>query len=156
MASQMLENKLEVLKSLNTTVEGDNEEKLTFNVQGTSKAVQIDLKKLKEAITFIDGAVEERQASAEDHMTKIDEIDLSNITQEEFLEKAVTFIGEVKKNDDKTLTKDSFIKIFKYTGDYAKLRSKGTKTKAQLERVKFFDVDHQAYLKELQRTVQEE
>jgi len=89
-------------------------------------------------------------------MTKIDEIDLSNITQEEFLEKAVTFIGEVKKNDDKTLTKDSFIKIFKYTGDYAKLRSKGIKTKAQLERVKFFDVDHQAYLKELQRTVQEE
>lgn len=80
MASQMLENKLEVLKALNTTVEGDNEEKLTFNVQGTNKAVQIDLKKLKEAITFIDGAVEERQASAEDHMTKIDEIDLSTIT----------------------------------------------------------------------------
>ena len=76
----MLENKLEVLKALNTTVEGDNEDKLTFNVQGTNKAVQIDLKKLKEAITFIDGSVEERQASAEDHMTKIDEIDLSTIT----------------------------------------------------------------------------
>ena len=76
----MLENKLEVLKALNTTVEGDNEDKLTFNVQGTNKAVQIDLKKLKEAITFIDGNVEERQASAEDHMTKIDEIDLSTIT----------------------------------------------------------------------------
>ena len=60
MASQMLENKLEVLKSLNTTVEGDNEDKLTFNVQGSNKAVCIDLKKLKEAITFIDGAVEER------------------------------------------------------------------------------------------------
>jgi len=28
----MLENKLAVLKALNTTVEGDNEEKLTFNV----------------------------------------------------------------------------------------------------------------------------
>jgi hypothetical protein len=72
------------------------------------------------------------------------------------LEKAVTFIGEVKKNDDKTLSKDSFIKIFKYTGDYAKIRSKGIKTKAQLDRVKFFDVDHKEYLKELQRTVQEE
>lgn len=82
-------------------------------------------------------------------MTKIDEIDLATITQEEFLEKAVTFIGEVKKNDDKTLSKDSFIKIFKYTGDYAKLRSKGIKTKAQLDRVKFFDVDHKEYLKEL-------
>ena len=39
MATQMLENKLSVLKSLNTTVDGDNEEKLTFNVQGTNKAV---------------------------------------------------------------------------------------------------------------------
>jgi hypothetical protein len=32
MATQMLENKLSVLKALNTTVEGDNEDKLTFNV----------------------------------------------------------------------------------------------------------------------------
>ena len=39
MATQMLENKLSVLKALNTTVEGDNEDKLTFNVQGTKKAV---------------------------------------------------------------------------------------------------------------------
>ena len=51
----MLENKLEVLKALNTTVEGDNEDKLTFNVQGTNKAVQIDLKKLKEAVKLPDG-----------------------------------------------------------------------------------------------------
>ena len=43
MATQMLENKLSVLKALNTTVDGDNEERLTFNVQGTQKAVQIDL-----------------------------------------------------------------------------------------------------------------
>ena len=56
----MLENKLSVLKSLNTTVEGDNDEKLTFNIQGTKKAVQIDLNKLKEAITFLDNSVEEK------------------------------------------------------------------------------------------------
>ena len=60
MATQMLENKLSVLKSLNTTVEGDNEDKLTFNVQGTNKAVQIDLVKLRDAITFLDKPVEEK------------------------------------------------------------------------------------------------
>jgi len=38
MATQMLENKLQVLKSLNTTVEGDNDERLTFNIQGTKKS----------------------------------------------------------------------------------------------------------------------
>lgn len=32
MATQMLENKLNVLKALNTTVEGDSDEKLTFNI----------------------------------------------------------------------------------------------------------------------------
>jgi hypothetical protein len=39
MATQMLENKLSVLKALNTTVEGDNDDRMTFNVQGTNKAV---------------------------------------------------------------------------------------------------------------------
>jgi hypothetical protein len=60
MATQMLENKLQVLKSLNTTVEGDNDERLTFNIQGTKKAIQIDMVKLREAITFLDNSVEER------------------------------------------------------------------------------------------------
>ena len=130
MATQMLENKLQVLKALNTTVDGDSDEKLTFNVQGTKKAIQIDMNKLREAITFLDNSVEERQASAEDHMTKIEEIDIANMTEEEFLEKAIEHIGEVKKNENKTLTKDTFIRVFKYTGDFAKLRSKGIKAKA--------------------------
>jgi len=60
MATQMLENKLSVLKALNTTVEGDNDDRMTFNVQGTNKAVQIDLKKLREAVTFLDNPVEEK------------------------------------------------------------------------------------------------
>ena len=141
-ATQMLENKLSVLKALNTTVEGDSEEKLTFNVQGTNKAVQIDLVKLKDAIKFIDGNVDEKQASAEDHMTKIEDIDFSNTTEEDFVNKVAAAIGEVKKNENKTLTKDSFIKIFKYTGDFAKLRSKDIKKKAQEERVSHFDKDH--------------
>lgn len=67
-------------------------------------------------------------------MTKIDDIDISNITEEDFLSQAVEKIGTVKKNDNKTLHKDTFIKIFKYTGDFAKLRSKGIKQKSQEER----------------------
>ena len=60
-------------------------------------------------------------------MTKVEDIDLANISEEDFLKKAIESIGEIKKNDNKTLQKDSFIKIFKYAGDYAKLRSKGIK-----------------------------
>lgn len=125
-------------------------------MQGTTKAVKIDLKKLQEAITFVDGNVDEKQASAADHMTKVEEIDLTSITEEEFIEKAIKAVGEIKKNENKTLSKDSFIKIFKYTGDFAKLRSKGMKAKAQEERIAHFDSDHQEYLKALQATVQQE
>ena len=97
------------------------------------------MEKLKEAITVLDGPVQERQASAEDHMTKITEIDISqNISEEEYLEKAVELIGDLKKNANKTLQKDSFIKIFKYAGDFAKLRNKNTKSKMQEERCEFF------------------
>ena len=72
------------------------------------------------------------------------------------MNKVVEIVGEVKKNDNKTITKDCFIKIFKYTGDFAKLRSKGVKSKAQEERTKYFNVDHKQYLDALQKTVQEE
>ena len=99
MATQMLENKLSVLKALYSTVEGDTDEKLTFNVQGTKKAVQIDLVKLREAITFLDNSVEEKQASAEDHMTEIEDIDINNITEEEFEEKANDYAFNLFKKD---------------------------------------------------------
>jgi hypothetical protein len=63
-------------------------------------------------------------------MTKVEEIDVLNLSEAEFLEMVVEKIGQIKKNDNKTLHKDSFIKIFKYTGDFAKLKSKGLKQKS--------------------------
>jgi len=118
--------------------------------------VQIDLKKLREAITFIDNPVEERQASAEDHMTKIEEINFVGMTEDEFISEVIVKVGDIKKNDNKTLHKDTFIRIFKYTGDFTKLRSKGIKAKAQEDRCKYFGENPQAYLEALQKTVQEE
>ena len=40
-------------------------------------------------------------------MTKIVEIDLTNITDEAFVEKAIENIGEIVKNDKKLLVKDT-------------------------------------------------
>jgi hypothetical protein len=156
MATSMLENKLSVLKSLNTTVEGDNDEKMTLNIQGTNKAVVIDLVKLKDAITFLDNSVEEKNASAEDYMTKIEDIETTGITEEEFVERAVKAIGEVKKNDNKTLTKDTFIRVFKYTGDFAKMRSASLKSQAQLDRCEYFNQSWTRYLEALKKTVNAE
>ena len=43
------------------------------------------------------------------------------------MEKATEAIGPIKKTNKKTLEKDSFVKIFKYTGDFAKLKNKELK-----------------------------
>lgn len=158
MATQALETKLSVLKSLNTTVEGDDDKKMTLNIQGTNKAIQIDLVKLREAVTFLDNSVEEKNASAEDYMTKVEEIDVANISEDDFVKKAVELIGDVKKNEgnNKVLSKDCFIRIFKYTGDFAKLRSQALKKTAQEDRCQFFNTDHKKYYDALQKTIQEE
>jgi hypothetical protein len=54
------------------------------------------------------------------------------------------------------LTKECFIKIFKYSGDFAKLRGRELKSKAQEERMTHFGSDHKKYLATLQKTVGEE
>lgn len=89
-------------------------------------------------------------------MTKVEDIDLTNITDAEFVKQAKEKIGEVQKNDKKLLVKDTFIKIFKYAGDYAKIKSKEIKAAAQTKRCEHFGTDHKKYLAALQATVQEE
>ena len=97
-AVKMLENKLAVLTALNVSVDGDGEDKASFNLIGTNKSIVIDKAKLREAITIQDKSVIERMATAEDNKTP----DLPNIintsgTEEEFLEKAIEVIGTLKK-----------------------------------------------------------
>jgi len=49
------------------------------------------------------------------------------MTEEQFLDKAAELIGPLNKTKNKTLAKDSFIKVFKFTGEFAKLKSKDIK-----------------------------
>lgn len=95
MATQMLENKLSVLQALNTTVEGDSDERMTLNVQGTGKAIQIDLNKLKEAVSFVDNTVAEKKALSAS-AANLEDIDES-LSEKDFIKKAAELIGPVKK-----------------------------------------------------------
>lgn len=97
----------------------------------------------------------ERQATPEDHKVDMPVIS-TDLPEEEFLEKAIEAIGPVKKTDKKTLAKDSFIKIFKYTGDFAKLKNKELKKLAQEKRCEYFGKDSQAYLKALKENIADE
>ena len=76
---------------------------------------------MREAITIQDVPVNERQASPEDAKTaSLPDINTDGLNEEGFLQAAVEQIGTVVKTPQKTLDKDTFIKVFKYTGDFAK------------------------------------
>jgi len=51
-ATKMLENKLAILSALNISVEGDGDDKVSFNLYGTNKSIVIDKAKMREAITI--------------------------------------------------------------------------------------------------------
>lgn len=155
-ATKMLEQKLAVLTALNVSVDGDGDEKVSFNVIGSNKSIVIDKAKLREAITIQDAPVVERQATAEDNKVEIVAIPTEGISEEEYLEKAIEAIGEVKKTPRHTLDKDTFIKVFKYTGDFAKMKNKAMKEQAQERRCEHFNQDHRKYLDALKATIQDE
>jgi ABC-type thiamine transport system substrate-binding protein len=95
LATRTLETKLKVLHSLNIHVEGEDANKITLNVNGSSKAIEIDLVKLRESITILDKQVTEKQASPADIKPLVENIDIEGLTEEEFLAKAVEKIGPV-------------------------------------------------------------
>lgn len=113
--------------------------------------------KLKDSITFLDSVVEERQASAEDNLTKCEDIDPTGLTEETFMAKAIELIGEVEKNENKTFKKDTVIKMFKYCGDFSNFRQGDLKQQSQNKRVDFFEKkDWKAYFKSLTDSAEEE
>ena len=119
-ATKMLEHKLSILTSLNMQVEGETEGTFSFNLFGTNKSIKIDKAKFMEAITIQEQPVIEKQATPEDKV-QLESIPM-DIEEEEFVKRSVDAIGEVKKNG-KILEKDTFVKIFKYTGDFAKFKN---------------------------------
>lgn len=125
MATKVLENKLQILESLNVTVEGDSEKQLTLNIQGSDKAIQLDLEKLKDCITVEEIPIPKKEVKplTEAALNNID----TNLKEDEFLEETVKAIGEIKKTPKKLLEKETFVRVFKYVGDFAKYRSKSHK-----------------------------
>jgi len=126
---------------------------MTLNVQGTGKAIQIDLNKLKEAVSFIDNTVAEKKAASAITSSLV-EID-PTLEEKAWIKKAVEVVGPITKRG-KTLSKECFIKVFKYSGDFAKRRSKDIKEKSQSERMVHFGEDHKKYLAALTKCVNEE
>ena len=156
-ATKMLENKLAVLSALNISVEGDGEDKVSFNIFGSNKSIVIDKAKMREAITIQDAPVQERQAEPEDNkQAELPTIDTTDMDEEGFLKAACEAIGTVTKTPQKTLDKESFIKVFKYTGEFAKFKNTEIKKVAQAKRCEHFGGEPSAYLTALKANIAEE
>ena len=140
-ATKMLENKLAILSALNISVEGDGEDKVSFNLFGTQKSIVIDKAKMREAITIQDAPVQERQAQPEDAKSELPNIVATDLDDEGFLKATIDAIGTVTKTPKKTLDKDTFIKVFKYTGEFAKFKNAEMKRVAQERRCEHFGAD---------------
>lgn len=152
----MLENKLAILTSLNVSVDGDGEDKASFNIFGTDKSIVIDKKKLREAITIQDKPVVEKMASQEEaKQPELPQISIE-LPEDQFLDKALEAIGPLKKTPRKTLEKESFIKVFKYMGDFNKMKTRELKKNAQAKRCEAFNTDAKVYMEALKAGVQEE
>ena len=70
---------MNVLTSLNTTIDGDSDERMTLNIQGTGKAIQIDLNKLKEAVKIIDNTIARGGSSGSSG--PLEEIDINTVSE---------------------------------------------------------------------------
>ena len=62
----------------------------------------------------------------------------------------------MSKTPHKTLSKDTFIRVFKYTGEFAKFKNAEMKRNAQATRCEHFGGDPQAYLAALKANISEE
>merc|ERR1711957_1150533 len=118
--------------------------------------IVIDEAKLREAITIQDKPVLEKMANTDEAKTpELPNIPL-DIPEEEFLVKAEEAIGALKKTSRKTLEKESFIKVFKYMGDFNKMKTRELKKTSQSKRCESFEKDAKLYMEALKAGVQEE
>lgn len=75
-------------------------------------------------------------------------------SESEFFKEAIEQIGEVKRTPAGTLQKDCFIKVFKYTAQLAKLKTRAIKLESQKQRcLQFFNLDPQPYLQTLKQQI---
>lgn len=100
--------------------------------------------------------IEEKEGLAVKNQTQLVEIDLDNVTEEEFLTQAAVLVGPIQKTPKKTLAKETFIKVFKYTGDFAKLKSKDMKKTAQVTRNEAFKLNPKKYMEVLKKSINDE
>lgn len=108
---------------------------LRFNLNGTNKKVKVDIKKLQEAIKFVDADGSDHEEKKHDRI----EVDISEEDSKYLDEKLKDFKIETARNG--LIDKKCMMNLMKLIGDFSKSRSKDISKEAQNKRSEAYTGD---------------
>lgn len=147
-AVKTLADKVDIITYLK---EPDSDPKeLRFKLKGTNKKVKVDIKKLQEAIQFVD---EDGEESKEDRKEKI-EVELSEEDKQWLDEKLKDFYLETVRGG--LVEKQCMMKLMKLIGEFSKSRSKDISKEAQEKRLQHYGTDKDKYVDVILETMNKE
>lgn len=148
-AVKSLTDKVDIITYLKEPDSDPNE--LRFTLKGTNKKVKVDIRKLQEAIRFVDDGAEEGKEEAKREEPRVE------ITEEEsqfITEKLKDFFLETAAGG--LIEKKCMMKLMKIIGDFSKFRSKDIGKEAQAKRLEQYDGDKEKYVDVILDTMNKE
>lgn len=146
-ALKILSDKVDVITYLKEPDSDPRE--LRFKLNGTNKKVKVDIKKLQEAIVFVDDGEESKEESKD----KL-EVDLSEEDNQYLDEKLKDFKIETGRGG--IIEKKCMMQLMKTIGDFSKSRSKDISKQAQDKRIEHYGTDSEKYVDVILETMSRE
>lgn len=138
-AVKTLQDKVDVITFLKEP-DADPKE-LRFDLKGTNKKVKVDIKKLQEAIRFVEDDENEEVKRERDEENKID---LTKDEETYIEDRLKSFDLRTDKNG--VIEKKCMMKLMKIIGDFSKFRSKDITKQAQDKRLALYGTDNDKYI----------
>ena len=148
-AVKILADKVDVITYLKEPDSDPRE--LRFKLNGTSKRVKVDIKKLQEAFTFIDGDADSAREEAKD----VAAVDLTEEEDTYLTEKITGFTVEYAARGG-VIEKNCMMRLMKLIGDFSKMRSKDISKLAQEKRLGHYANDYDKYVDVILETMNKE
>lgn len=126
---------------------------LRFKLSGTNKMVKVDIKKLQEAIKFVDddGSEETKTVTPTPEPVKVE---LSKEEDEFIDDKLKSF--DLRTGTTGIIDKKCMMKLMKIIGDFSKFKSSDISKKAQTTRLAYYGKDNEKYVDVILETMSKE
>ena len=148
-AVKILSDKVDVINYLKEPDSDPTE--LRFDLKGTSKKVKVNIKKLQEAIQFVEAGDSETPAPPKEEEKKVE------LTEEEdaYIEDKLSKF-DLSTDTRGIIDKKCMMELMKIIGDFSKFRSKDISRDAQDKRLSHYDTDSEKYIDTILETMGKE